>query len=114
MRLPCIIVFVFSIVFYSCKEDKVIKPESILSQQKMTNILIEMHLIDAHLNLAIMPQDSIKMMLVNEYGELFEKEGISQSKFNDSYKWYSNHSDELDAIYENIVNALEDKLDSTP
>ena len=109
------ILIVFLLIFitlFSCKDDKVIKPESILSQQKMIHVLIDMHIADAHINLGSTPQDSARLLLTGEYAAIFKKHGIDQKSFNESHKWYVNHTEELDAIYEKVVSRLEAKKDS--
>ena len=106
------IAVVLLIFFISCKEDKVIKPESILSQPAMIELLMDMHIADAHINLATTPQDSARQLLTGAYQKIFDKHQVTQETFNMSYEWYVTHADELDAIYEKVVIRLQEKKDS--
>ncbi len=78
----------------------------------MIEILMDMHIADAHINLAVTPQDSAKQILTHEYKEIFADHHISQDQFNESYNWYTNHSDQLDAMDEEIVARLEKQKES--
>ena len=78
----------------------------------MVNVLVDMHIADAHINLGSTPQDSARLLLTGEYDSILKKHGINQKSFNESHHWYVNNTNELDAIYEKVVNRLEAKKDS--
>ena len=112
MQRVLAILAIVSVTFFSCRESKVIKPESILSQSVMIELFLAMHIADAHINLATTPRDSARLVLTKEYQSIFAKYNIDQKEFNESYQWYAEHSKELDAIYEEIIVRLQEKRDS--
>lgn len=85
-------------LFLSCSK----KSEYVLSQNKMVNVLTDLHIADAagtqlrHLDL-----DSAGI-----YNWVFEKNKISSAEFDSSMAYYSRHGDKLIQIYNKVLTNL--------
>ena len=94
-------VFIFLI---SCKQDET--PKGIIEKDKMTGILVDMHISDSYLN-QISNADTMQMQAKSRYNYIFKKHNIDSLKFSKSLNYYSLKASELDAIYKNVIDSLD-------
>jgi len=94
-------VFIFLI---SCKQDET--PKGIIEKDKMTGILVDMHISDSYLN-QISNADTMQMQAKSRYNYIFKKHNIDSLKFSKSLNYYSLKANELDAIYKNVIDSLD-------
>ena len=94
-------VFIFLI---SCKQDET--PIGIIEKDKMTGILVDMHISDSYLN-QISNADTMQMQAKSRYNYIFKKHNIDSLKFSKSLNYYSLKANELDAIYKNVIDSLD-------
>lgn len=94
-------VFIFLI---SCKQDET--PKGIIDKDKMTGILVDMHISDSYLN-QISNADTMQMQAKRRYNYIFKKYNIDSLKFSKSLNYYSLKANELDGIYKNVIDSLD-------
>lgn len=94
-------VFIFLI---SCKQDET--PKGIIDKDKMTGILVDMHISDSYLN-QISNADTMQMQAKSRYNYIFKKYNIDSLKFSKSLNYYSLKANELDGIYKNVIDSLD-------
>jgi hypothetical protein len=87
----------------ACEE----RPKGVLSQDKMANILVEMHKTDAAL--------SEKSILYGRYSNkapfykfILKEYGITQSQFDSSLVWYTKNPQRFENVYDNVILQLSD------
>lgn len=83
------------------------KPQNVLSQKKLVNVITDLHLMDVAFN--------EKKISILEYQKreaykqsVFEKHKITSSDFDSSLVWYSNHPEKLELVYNEVVERLQE------
>ncbi|RJE75321.1 MULTISPECIES: DUF4296 domain-containing protein [Reichenbachiella] len=87
----------------ACKRDR---PEDVISKSKMTEILIEQHLLEAKVLLLKVRTDSTNKVYNSLEQEIFEKYGVDKAMYEKSYQYYISKPELLDEIYEVVVDSL--------
>ena len=106
MKKYLYIVFVF--FFVSCTQNKneVKIPEGIIPQAEMVKIIIDYHIAEAALLDCQNKKQDINNYTILYYNSILKKYKISRIKFNTSLKFYSDHIELLQKIYEEAGNEL--------
>jgi hypothetical protein len=92
-----LILFLFSIQFIACSNDKSKMP---IEESKMLNILTDMHLMEAYLDVEPI---SIKDSMARIYSaQIFKKHGITQPDFDSSLTYLYLHPIKYDSLYAQI------------
>lgn len=98
--------FLLFSLFTSCKEDAIIIPDSVLSQDTMAAVLVDMQLLEA-MNVKIGVADSLsKDSILIQYARIFKKHKITQEQFENSLSFYKANPELLEEIYDKTINEL--------
>lgn len=90
-----------------CKDEPQV-PEGTLSEEKMSQILTDIHLLEARIGRLNMPSlDSSTVITEYLKGKIFKKYGTDSVAYNRSYKFYSTNPAFMERIYGEIVKELE-------
>ncbi|TAE41544.1 MAG: DUF4296 domain-containing protein [Runella slithyformis] len=103
--------FVIHFLFLTActQEEKV--PEGTLSEQKMSQIMVEIHLIEARVSrLSLVSIDSTTLVTEQLKRAMFKKLQVDTAAFNRSYKFYATNPELLQRIYEPVVKHLEKRV----
>lgn len=94
-----------TIVFFciSCNQDS--PPKGVLDKEAMLNVMVDMQLTDAVLNL-VYNSDTMKMQAKARYNYLFKKHDIDSATFSKSLRYYSKDPVELDSMYSLVSDSL--------
>ncbi|WP_158828551.1 DUF4296 domain-containing protein [Mucilaginibacter lacusdianchii] len=108
MRIYIILFFLVPILF-SCKSST---PPEILDKDQMADVLVDVHLVNG--TLATVPQlpDSLYKYGINKYQVVFKNHHTDSTQFRKSFKYYVSKPDQLDAVYEQVVEKLKKKTES--
>ena len=110
MKYLFFIVILF-LSFSSCKVEKEKKqdqiPENIISVEQMDEVLIDIHLAEAALKYKRAKGEKFKFYSNQYFDHIFKKHNISKKQFEESLKYYYKHEEQLDDIYENVLEELE-------
>jgi len=92
----------------SCSNLLSSKPSGTLSESKMTEVLVDIHITEATLRAG---NDSLSRLndtadLRNRFALVFKKHNINPDDFNNSLNYYLEHIEELDKIYVEVINRL--------
>lgn len=93
------------------------KPAGTLSEERMADILVDIHITEATLRVF---NDSISRLsdtsaLRMRFAEVFRKHDVTPDEFNISLNYYIEHIEILDNIYTDVINRLsEQELQLTP
>ena len=101
------IIFCFFIVGFlaSCAEKEVNIPEDVLKQKEMTSILTDVHIAQTSISNAIRT-DSIVHTMTDYLNYILEKHHTTKKNFQISLKFYSNHPEMLQQVYDSVITGL--------
>jgi hypothetical protein len=100
----------FLCVLCSCGSDQVTIPSDIIPQEKMMNVLMDIHIAEAGIKSDYsINQDSITQLGVNYYDFIFRKHQVSKEDFKKSFLYYSNHPELLEGIYQKMIEEMSKK-----
>jgi hypothetical protein len=83
------------------------RPKKVLSEDKMANVLVEMHKTDA----VIAEKGIVNGSYSSKapfYKFIFIKYGITQSQFDSSLVWYTKNPQRFNNVYDNVISQLSD------
>lgn len=95
---------VLLLILFGCKEEK--RPEGILTEPQMVEVLRHMYLSEERLNQVAIPYDSMGKLLPYVKSKVYEKAGVSDSLFRVSMQYYMAHPKQLEYIYTALVDSL--------
>jgi len=92
--------------FVSCDKPYVEKPDHLVKEKKMIEMLIDIHLAEATFN--HMRYDSIirNSTTENFYYSVLQKHGVADSVFEKSYVYYASDPKEFEKLYREVINKL--------
>ncbi|MFH1004145.1 MAG: DUF4296 domain-containing protein [Bacteroidota bacterium] len=100
-----IYICLFISIMISCQQKKSdIIPDNILSKEKMTKVLTDIHIAEAQTNLYIMNDTAFKDTI--GFQKIFSINQITKKQYEESLSFYIDHPIMLNEIYEEVVNEL--------
>lgn len=103
MKFTCRIIVLF-IVLVSCGGNE--KPEDLLSEDKMVEILVDIHLAEGFVQSLSIPYDSSKVLYPILERQIFEKHGIADSVYINSLEHYLLDAAKMEYLYERTIDSL--------
>ncbi len=98
------------LLFFSCSFITGDKPVGTLSESKMSEILTDMHIVEAKMRVttdsAFMVQLRDTSFLRARFSEVFLKHETTPDEFNQSLDYYLEHIEKLDEIYDQVISKL--------
>ncbi len=105
MKFQANILIVFLLIFslFACNN----KYESVISKKKMTDIIVDMNLLEGSLYTSgiFRPEQQQKRAY---YLSIFDKYDVTEEQFDKSMEWYAQKPKELEAIYEQANTVLKE------
>ena len=104
-------IFMIFLLLFSCTEkEQPITPENVLKQEKMVAIMVDIHLLEGAFHLNLLPPDTTgENKIISRYGHIFSKHATTRKQYNESLKYYMQHPELLNKIYDNILTELSKK-----
>jgi hypothetical protein len=102
---PIVSIVILCFVF-SCSEKPGSPPDNLINKDKMTTVLVDVHLAEASTEARSVTPQLIDQIAALRYQLVFKKHGISLLQFQDSYDYYLDHPELLNEIYIEVVNRL--------
>ena len=101
-----IIVLLFIFVIASCDEPPIPKPEKLIKEKQMIEMLVDIHMAEA--TFIHMRYDSIvkKSTSANFYYSVLEKYQIPDSVFEKSFVYYASNPKQFEEMYREVMNKL--------
>ena len=91
--------------FFSCGENKTISiPPNVLSKEKMTEVITDIHLAEAEASIRTFPDSTSKEKL--SFQKIFQKHSVTKKQYDESLQFYMEHPEILDTVYDNVLNEL--------
>lgn len=85
------------------------KPKNLISQGIMAEVLADIHIAEASIQIENSEDDSIRQTYTNYYYAVFEKHNISKEAFVESMEYYIKNPEKLQLIYDNVTEILSTK-----
>ena len=99
--------FVFIFLVACSEEESVEIPSTILPKEKMAAVLVDIHLIEATMNLNVMSIENAGAPANAAVSiDVLKKHNITKSQYDTSFLFYTQHPDMLSKIYENVIIEL--------
>jgi hypothetical protein len=105
-KLVLITLYLF---FAACSGEQVVKiPDNVLSEDKMAQVMMDMHLMEASMNITGVNPNRIDLAGSNVplNIDILKKNNITKKQFDDSFTFYSNNPELLSEVYQKVLNEL--------
>jgi len=102
----------FSVLIFlaACSGNKI--PDGIIAQDKMTNLLTDIHIVDGSMYNVMQLPDSLYKYGTDKYQMVFRKYQTDSVQFKKSFQYYASNPDKLQAIYDQVTINIKTKSDS--
>jgi Domain of unknown function (DUF4296) len=97
------VVFLF-LVCCACGPSK--KPERVLTQPQLSELLIDIYMAEARLEMVHLPKDSTIRFFIPFEQKLLQAKGIPDSVLKSTYAYYLSHPKELEQVYDAVIDTL--------
>lgn len=89
-----------------CGQSSEKRPADLLPEQKMVQILADVHIAEARIENRIMYPDTALMIYNKEQQLILDKHGVEPEDFRATYSYYLNNLSQMDRLYEIILDTL--------
>lgn len=110
MRFYKILFSLLLMFLIACRHDGA--PENLIDTNKFIPLMVDIHLADAYLTSGPQFPDSVSQRGNGLYQAIFNKYQVDSVQFKKSFRYYSQHVDEMNKIYTSVVAKLNSKNDS--
>nr|WP_281383928.1 DUF4296 domain-containing protein [Hymenobacter citatus] len=83
-----------------------VPPANLLSKEQMRSILIDLHILEARIESGRLSTDSARALYNEQQRLVLQQHQVSDSTFQQSYRYYAIHDKDLDGIYGEIIDSL--------
>ncbi len=95
------------LLLVSACEEKREAPAGLIPEDQMVLILADVSLIEAkYQRRIIQPGRNLREETLKNYSALFKKYGITSKQFADSYNYYQDDPEKMEAIYDKVLEEL--------
>ena len=103
---------VFLLLFLTACGGKEKAPSGPLDREKFEQVLMESLLIDARMSQELALDKRTDGPASAYYDEMFKKQGVTGADFRATYDAYLKQPEELKAVYQDVLNDLQQRADS--
>ncbi len=106
MKKIALLLFLAFVALVSCDKPVFEKPDHLIKEKKMINLLVDIHLAEATYN--HMQQDSVvrKSSSANFYYSVLDKYNVPDSVFEKSFVYYASNPRNFEKMYREVMNKL--------
>jgi hypothetical protein len=90
----------------SCSGSDSEKPDQVLDEKEMVDVLVDVHLAEAVLTRVRGKGENVEGLTNAYYQKVFEKHEINKKIFDTSMYYYQQNLGEMDEIYEQVITEL--------
>jgi hypothetical protein len=91
----------------SCSQEKTVSiPDSVLPKEKMAEVMVDIHLLEATLNINTFSKDKVLIGNSAPTTDVLKKHAITKVQYDESFKFYSSNPQLLSEIYLIVLNDL--------
>ena len=81
-------------------------PEDVIERDTFIQVLTEVHLIESALKQRLFRNDNEKERTLSYYAEFYDRWGIDEERFKNTYTWWYQQPIEMDALLEEVAENL--------
>jgi len=107
MRFSNYILLAISILCFSCSQPKEEKPQGILEQDVFVNTLVDVHLLEASLQLNLLEGLNDSLNIKDYYLGLFDGDSLQLNTFRESFSYYAQNPKNMEAIYDSVLQKIQ-------
>ncbi|WP_299700000.1 DUF4296 domain-containing protein [uncultured Pontibacter sp.] len=93
-------------VLASCGQTSDKTPKNLLPEQKLVQILADVHVAEARIENRIVYPDTAMMLYSLEQQRILEAHGVEEKLFRDTYRYYLSDIKKMNRLYEIILDTL--------
>ncbi len=94
----------------ACNHDP--KPDNLIDEDQFVSLLVDIHLVDGYLSSKSQLPDTLNYRGNGLYTAVFKRHQVDSVAFKKSYQYYSVHLEQMNHIYEAVLDRLKFKNDS--
>jgi len=98
--------YLYFLTFFIIISCSILENEKFIPKEKLVNILIEMHVLEASIDNLNLSKDSSMIFFKMREKEIFEKFNTDEETYRESFSHYFFEPKELDEIYETVIDSL--------
>lgn len=98
-------------LLFACGTKETQPPVDILPRDKFVTVLLEAQLIEARMNHELTVAHMGEVPSDEYYAELFAEQGTTKEQFQATFDHYTEHPEEMESIYEEIISELSKRKD---
>lgn len=98
--------FICLLLFACSEEKKTDIPSSILPKQKMADVMLDIHLLEAAMSLNTYRPDMVRSGDPATTFDVFDKNKITKDQYNESFEYYAQHPELLNEVYQLMLENL--------
>ena len=95
---------VAGLIFSACQKEK--RPEGVLSPEELSKLMVELYLAEARIGGQNMARDTAMKYFIPFEEKLKGRYGVSDSIIRITYQYYISHPEELEKIYDSVIDTL--------
>lgn len=104
MQLRAILI-ILTLIGFACKST----PKGVLSEEKMVEVLTEIHIAEGRLKTVNIFSDSAKKMAPVLYNQIYTEKQVTAEEFVASYDYYQKDPKQFEAIIDKVIIELSKK-----
>ena len=105
-KLQLLFAIAFILTLSSCSRKPDVLPPGILPRDKMTDVLVDIHLAESGPQSSGITSMQLSQIMAGKYDEVMKTHHIRYTQFRTSFEYYLEHPTDLDEIYQEVVNRL--------
>ncbi len=99
------IIIIITLLWWGCKST----PKGVLSEEKMVEVLTEIHIAEGRLKTVNIFGDSAKKMAPVLYHQIYTEKQVTAKEFAASYDYYQQYPKQFEAIIDKVIIELSKK-----
>lgn len=89
-----------------CAEPQQKKPDYLIDDDKMVELMVDMHLVETAQNLKLLGVDTTNRKYQQYFNAIFESHGVSKADYDSSLLFYSTETEQMNEIYDKVLETL--------
>ncbi len=106
-KYTSIFLFLLCSLLFSCSGNGEVKiPGDILPKEKMAEVMVDIHLLEATMNVSISATDKVGVNENQTIVDIFNKHNVTRKQYEESYTFYTRNPELLGQVYQLVLNDL--------
>lgn len=99
--------FLLCMLLAACSDPEHVDiPKDVLPKEKMAEVMVDVHLLEATVNLTVTATDKAAFNEKGDQIDVYKKHNTTRQQYEESYAFYTRHPDLLGEIYQEVLNEL--------